>query len=175
MHGSIWTQNDQSRRQRVLLSNRPHFIWTYRGDNPLGSWVTSFSSVLPTSRVGYHAGKPIESVVYCFYKINLSFPWVYRHNKPQVFNQSERAYYLSYSIKVKICFKSTINTSVQGMYYKLYASVTCVASVWRIRRGERKDMGADKVISPLLSSSQGSGLLNPIYNSLPSPPLSSCP
>ena len=23
----------------------------------------------PTSQVGYHAGKPIESVVYCFYKI----------------------------------------------------------------------------------------------------------
>ena len=29
------------------------------------SWFTSFSHVLPTSRVGYHAGKPIESVVYC--------------------------------------------------------------------------------------------------------------
>ena len=24
-----------------------------------------FSRVLPTSRAGYHAGKPIESVVYC--------------------------------------------------------------------------------------------------------------
>ena len=30
-----------------------------------GSWFTSFSRVLPTSRVGYHAGKPIENVVYC--------------------------------------------------------------------------------------------------------------
>ena len=30
-----------------------------------GSWFTSFSRVLPSSRVGYHAGKPIESVVYC--------------------------------------------------------------------------------------------------------------
>ena len=30
-----------------------------------GSWFTSFSRVLPTSCVGYHAGKPIESVVYC--------------------------------------------------------------------------------------------------------------
>ena len=30
-----------------------------------GSWFTSFSRVLPTSRVSYHAGKPIESVVYC--------------------------------------------------------------------------------------------------------------
>ena len=33
-----------------------------------GSWFTSFSRVLPTSRVGYHAGKPIESVVYCLNK-----------------------------------------------------------------------------------------------------------
>ena len=67
------------------LSNRPHFLWVYRRDNPLGmstehesraegDWSTSFSSVLPTSCVGYHAGKPIESVVYCFYK---SFLWVY--------------------------------------------------------------------------------------------------
>ena len=31
-----------------------------------GEWFTSFSSVLPTSQVGYHAGKPMESVVYCF-------------------------------------------------------------------------------------------------------------
>ena len=34
-----------------------------------GSWFTSFSRVLPTSRVGYHAGKPIESVVYCLNKL----------------------------------------------------------------------------------------------------------
>ena len=34
-------------------------------NNSFGSWFTSFSRVLPTSRVGYHAGKPIESVVYC--------------------------------------------------------------------------------------------------------------
>ena len=33
-----------------------------------GSWFTSFSRVLPTSRVGYHDGKPIESVVYCLKK-----------------------------------------------------------------------------------------------------------
>ena len=25
------------------------------------------------SQVGYHAGQPIESVVYCFYKVNLIF------------------------------------------------------------------------------------------------------
>ena len=34
-----------------------------------GCWENTrkacFSRVLPTSRVGYHAGKPIESVVYC--------------------------------------------------------------------------------------------------------------
>ena len=64
---------------KVILykSNRPLFLCVYRRDNPLGntrkacqsrafgSWFTSFSCVLPTSRVGYHAGKPIESVVYC--------------------------------------------------------------------------------------------------------------
>ena len=33
------------------------------------SWFASFSSVLPTSRVGYHAGKPIETVVYCLNKL----------------------------------------------------------------------------------------------------------
>ena len=27
--------------------------------------LQAFSRVLPTSRVGYHAGKPIESVLYC--------------------------------------------------------------------------------------------------------------
>ena len=32
------------------------------------SWFTSFSRVLLISRVGYHAGKPIESVVYCLNK-----------------------------------------------------------------------------------------------------------
>ena len=64
-------------------SNRPHFLWVYKRDNPLGmlgehsksryitrlgSWRTSFSSVLPTSPVGYHASKPIEGVVYCLSK-----------------------------------------------------------------------------------------------------------
>ena len=34
-----------------------------------GSWFTSFSRVLPTFRVGYHAGKPIESVVYILNKL----------------------------------------------------------------------------------------------------------
>ena len=37
----------------------------------LGSWFTSFPRVLPTSRVGYPAGKPIESVVYCLIKLAL--------------------------------------------------------------------------------------------------------
>ena len=30
-----------------------------------GSLFTSFSRVLATSRMGYHAGKPTQSVVYC--------------------------------------------------------------------------------------------------------------
>ena len=33
-----------------------------------GFWFTSFSHVLPTSRVGYQASKPIETVVYCLNK-----------------------------------------------------------------------------------------------------------
>ena len=37
-----------------------------------GEWFTSFSRVLSTSRVGYHAGNPIESEVYCYYEITLS-------------------------------------------------------------------------------------------------------
>ena len=54
----------------IYLSNRTHFLWVYCRDNPRGmlgeheksvEWFTSFSSVLPTSKVGYHASKPIES------------------------------------------------------------------------------------------------------------------
>ena len=76
------------------LSNRPHFPWVYRRDKPreinhtrcwentrkacksraVGEWLTSFLSVLSTSQVDYHAGKPIESVLYCFYKITMSLP-----------------------------------------------------------------------------------------------------
>ena len=56
-----------------FLSNRPHFLWVYRHDNPHGMLGEhECSSVLPTSQVGYHAGKPLESVVYCFYKITLN-------------------------------------------------------------------------------------------------------
>ena len=32
------------------------------------------ATVLSTSQVVYHAGKPIESVLYCFYKITMSLP-----------------------------------------------------------------------------------------------------
>ena len=37
-----------------------------------GEWFTSFSRVLSTSRVGFHTCNPIESEVYCYYKITLS-------------------------------------------------------------------------------------------------------
>ena len=40
-------------------SNERYFLWVYCVITHLGS------RVLPTFRVGYHAGKPIESVVYC--------------------------------------------------------------------------------------------------------------
>jgi len=38
---------------------------------PLGEWLTSFSSVLLASQVVYCAGKPIERVGYCFYEITM--------------------------------------------------------------------------------------------------------
>ena len=85
---------------------------------------TSFSRVLPTSLEGYHARKPIESVVYCFYKITLSKLWIYRHNKPWVFNQSERAYYLTYFIMKnnfgKILTELLVLITLDGT--KLYSS-----------------------------------------------------
>ena len=66
-------------RYIVILSNRPHFLGVYQRNNPRGrlgeheELESVLESVLPTSKVGYHAGKPIESVVYCFYKITLVF------------------------------------------------------------------------------------------------------
>ena len=61
-------------------SNRSYFPWV----NPLSentrkacksltfsSWFTSFSGALPTSCMGYHAGKPIESVIHCLNKLEL--------------------------------------------------------------------------------------------------------
>ena len=54
------------------LSNRPHFLCVYRHDNPRGMLGEDDKS-LYIVKVGYHASKPIESVVYCFYKITLSF------------------------------------------------------------------------------------------------------
>ena len=55
-------------------------LWCWENtQNAFGSWFTSFSHVLPTSRVGYHTIKPIESVVYClsipFSMINSSIPF----------------------------------------------------------------------------------------------------
>ena len=36
--------------------------------------LQAFSRVLPTSRVGYHTGKPIESVVYCLNSPYMAVP-----------------------------------------------------------------------------------------------------
>ena len=49
-----------------------------------GSWLTAFSHVLPTSQMGYYAGKPIERAVPCFHKVKLkcfNFLWVTQCNK----------------------------------------------------------------------------------------------
>ena len=62
---------------RAMWNPTKDFWESLRRDNPLGvleedlkslafgSWFTSFCHILPTYRVNYHAGKPIESVVYC--------------------------------------------------------------------------------------------------------------
>ena len=59
------------------LSNRPHFLWVYRRDNPGGmleEHEKSYECFPNTpSGMGYQAGKPIESMVYCFYKITFKF------------------------------------------------------------------------------------------------------
>ena len=58
------------------------------------------ASVLQAFRVFSQHLTPVNPfVVYCFYKITWSFLRVFRHNKTSVFNQSERAYHLSYFIK----------------------------------------------------------------------------
>ena len=73
-HESWLAYDDFSKK--TWLDHGTKSIFFYVKDSILlkafSSWFTSFSRVLPTSRVGYHAGKPIESVVYCFYKITFS-------------------------------------------------------------------------------------------------------
>ena len=51
-------------------SNRPHFLWVYRRDNPLGMLGEHEKPCKSrtASLVGYHACKPIKSVVYCLNK-----------------------------------------------------------------------------------------------------------
>ena len=50
---------------KAIDHTRPHHTRKACKSLAFGSWFTSFSRVLPTSRVGYHAGKPMESMVYC--------------------------------------------------------------------------------------------------------------
>ena len=76
-------------------SKRPHFLWVWENTRKAceslafgsQSWFTSIPSALPTSQVGYHAGKPIESVVYCLDKLTdkqaqldcpVDFSWRYK-------------------------------------------------------------------------------------------------
>ena len=62
-------------------SNRPHFLWVYKGNNPLGMFgrtrekfvnheprasdLQTFRVFSQTSQVGYYPYKPTGSVVYC--------------------------------------------------------------------------------------------------------------
>ena len=60
----------------------------------------------PKSQVGYHAGKPIENLIYCFYKITLSktesvsvfYEFTGTINHKFLTKQNAR-HYLSYLIK----------------------------------------------------------------------------
>ena len=49
-----------------------------------GSRFTSFSRVLPTSRVAYDAGRPIESVVYYLNNQHDKILWIYNCNTPHI-------------------------------------------------------------------------------------------
>ena len=51
------------RRRDLITVLKPYFL--PKRLHSTKSDLQAFSRVLPTSRVGYHAGKPIESVVYC--------------------------------------------------------------------------------------------------------------
>ena len=62
-----------------LHSTKSYFIKARKACKSLEKLVfTSFYRVLPTSRVGYHAGKPIESVVYCSIILHGGKPQVHR-------------------------------------------------------------------------------------------------
>ena len=76
---------DDVRPFKEQLSNRPHSLSVYRRNNPSTRFVNHEPKASDFNiSLGYYAGKPIESAVYCFYKITLkcfSFLWVYWYNK----------------------------------------------------------------------------------------------
>ena len=96
-------------------SIRPHFLWVYWYDKPtwdvgrtlekLVNHEPNFSRVLPTSRVGYHASKPIESVVYCLINCNT-----------YVFNSISQAHLDGKDF----CFPSVIFHSFASAYVRLH-------------------------------------------------------
>ena len=65
------------------------FTTVNRKSLAFGSGFTSFSRVLPTSRVGYRTGKPIESVVYCI------------NNSQQIF-QMASTFYKLFTIEIEM-------------------------------------------------------------------------
>ena len=75
------------------------------------------------------------------FKAYFSFPWVYRHNKPEVFNQSESAHYLSYFIKKQYADDSYIIT---------HLSILCIIGDHLKLRFSRSDKEAYVVLRKLL-------------------------
>ena len=85
------------------LSNRPQVSMVYKLINHVGCWQNTRRICKPraagewftNSSSGLSAYKPQKLVVYCLYTIiqkTHDFPWVYRHNNPQLIDQSEHAH-----------------------------------------------------------------------------------
>ena len=126
-------------------SNRPHFLWVYQGFTGVithlgcwentrkacksqaeGEWFTNFSSVLPTPCVGYHAGKPIESVVYCLNRISsfsyFPFPYINSSCTSQWSPWSPQPFRLQVNCIVGLFTLYSVNWPAswyrQGVHYK---------------------------------------------------------
>ena len=69
---------------------RAQFLWVCRRDKP--TWVR-LVICKPFLVFSHHSSKPTENALYYIYKTIVSssnFLWVYHHNNPYVFDQSER-------------------------------------------------------------------------------------
>ena len=113
-----WLSSDRIRAREqhyplFYLSNKPNFLWVYRRGNTRGMLEEHEKSLLivsrrrafyklfeysPNIRMGYHAGKPIESVVSCFYKnVSVFYEFTGTINDRFLTNQNGRTILLIYT------------------------------------------------------------------------------